>query len=56
MLKVKVKLEMSSIINLDTTAALKAKINKVRNNIPSINNLATITVLTAVEKTLMLVI
>ena len=41
MLKIKVKHEMSSIINLDKTAALNAKINKVRNNIPTITNLAT---------------
>ena len=50
MLKIKVKLEMSSIINLDASAALNAKIIKARNNIPSLNNLATDTVLTAVEK------
>ena len=50
MLKIKVKLEMSSVINLDTTAALNVKINSDRNNIPSITNLATNTVLTSVEK------
>ena len=50
MLKIQVKLEMSSVINLDTTAALNVKINRDRNNIPSITNLATNTVLTSVEK------
>ena len=39
----------SSITNLATTAALNAKINKVKNKIPSITNLATTIALTAVE-------
>ena len=39
----------SNITNLATTAALNAKINEVKNKIPSITNLATTIALTAVE-------
>ena len=42
---------MPSITNLATTSttALNNKINEIKNKIPSINNLATTTALTAVE-------
>ena len=39
----------SNITNLTTTAALNAKINEVKNKIPSITNLATTIALTGVE-------
>ena len=39
----------SNINNLATTDALNAKINEVKNKIPSITNLATTIALTAVE-------
>ena len=39
----------SNITNLATTAALNAKINEVKNKIPSITNLATTIALTGVE-------
>ena len=40
---------MSSITNLATTAALNSKINEIKNKIPNNTNLATATVLSAVE-------
>ena len=39
----------SNITNLATTAAVNAKINEVKNKIPSITHLATTVALTAVE-------
>ena len=41
---------MPSIINLTTSSALNAKINEVKDEIPSITNLATTATLTTVEK------
>ena len=43
-------MEIHSIANLATTAALNAKINKVKSKIPNITSLSTNTTLTAVEK------
>ena len=40
---------MPSITNLAITGAFNAKINEVKNKIPHITNLATITALTAIE-------
>ena len=41
---------MPSIINLTTSSTLNAKINEVKDEIPSITNLATTATLTTVEK------
>ena len=41
---------MPSIINLTTSSALNAKINEVKDEIPSITNLATTATYTTVEK------
>ena len=49
--------KITDITKLATNATLNAKINEDKNEIPSITNLATTTVLTAVEnKYLMLII
>ena len=43
-----VKDKITSITNLDITAALNARINEVKGKIPYINNLVTTAALTAV--------
>ena len=47
---------MTSITNLATTAALNAKINEVKGEIPNITKLASTTALTAVENKILVVL